>query len=135
MNKLIAWFVALLMCAMFVAAATAAEEDRAAALRTQYSELADKLRQNQFDKPIYLNSSEGEKHVTGDIYARLDYPFAKVKAALNDPKQGPHNWCDVMILHINTKSCRAWTDPDILIMHIGSKDEQALEDAYPVEFT
>ena len=43
---------------------------------------------------------------TRDIYARIDSPFATVRAALNNPG----DWCDILILHVNTKYCRAASD-------------------------
>lgn len=128
--------LALLLGAACIANAAAADGSKAEALRARYAALSDKLQHNQFQAPLYLDSSEGDGHVTGDIYARLDYPFATVSAALNDPAHGPQHWCDVLILHINTKGCRAASDDDgtVLMVHIGSKEEQALEDAYPVKF-
>lgn len=130
------YFIALLICAACATHAAAADSSKAEALRAKYAALADQLQHNQFQAPLYLDSSEGDGHVAGDIYARLDYPFATVRAALNDSAHGPQNWCDVLILHINTKGCRAGSNDagTVLMVHIGSKEEQALDDAYPVKF-
>lgn len=131
MNKLIAWLVVVLTCAMCLAA-VAAPADPAETLRGRYAALQSELRQNQFGQPVHLDSRESGDQVMGDIHARVDYPFAAVKAALSKPQQ----WCEVMILHLNTKSCRATASGEnaMLTVYIGSKDEQALEDAYPVRF-
>ena len=45
-------------------------------------------------------------------------------------------WCDVLILHLNVKSCRPFdvNAEDNLKINIGSKFEQPLEDAYPFDF-
>jgi hypothetical protein len=53
--------------------------------------------------------------------------------ALNNPD----NWCDVLILHINTKHCQAATDKTgtALMVSIGKKATQPLEEAYPIEFS
>lgn len=113
-----------------------AEKGSAQLLRAEYASLQDKLGNNQFKRPLYLDSRESDGQVMGDIYARIDYPFAKVDGALNDPELGPANWCDVLLLHLNTKGCVA-TDSKtgaVLTVYIGSKDEQALDDAYPVKF-
>ena len=61
--------------------------------------------------------------VTGDIYARIDYPFATVRAALKNPG----DWCDILILHINTKYCRAASGSQgvVLDVSIGKKYDQA----------
>ncbi|HEX5539431.1 MAG TPA: hypothetical protein VFX01_06550, partial [Methylophilaceae bacterium] len=127
--------LALILFASYSLAHASPDSNPAEALRAKYAALGDKLQHNQFQQPLYLDSSERDGHVMGDIYARLDYPFAKVKTALNDPQQGPANWCDVLLLHLNTKGCHASSNDDgtLLIMHIGSKDEQALDDAYPVK--
>lgn len=105
-------------------------------LRERYHTLEPRLRQNQFGAPIHLDSSAAEGRVSGDIYARVDHPFATVQAALADPAKSPAHWCDVLILHINTKACRAASNNEgtRLTVHIGSKGEQALRSAFPVRF-
>jgi hypothetical protein len=94
--------------------------------------LQHKLSHNQFQKPLYLDSSETPGGVRGDIYALADYPFATVGAALN----GPGNWCDILSLHLNIKYCRASTTAqgDALNVRIGRKYDQPLDDAYRVVF-
>jgi len=105
----------------------------AASLHAQYAALGEKLQHNPFQRKLYLDSSESSNGLKGDIYALVDYPFSSVSKALNDPK----NWCDVLILHINTKYCHATTDktPIALMVSIGKKTAQPLEDAYPIEFS
>lgn len=68
----------------------------------------------------------------GDIYAVIEQPYAVVGTAL----QGSAHWCDILILHLNVKSCRVSSGPagEVLHLHIGRKFEQALADAYPFEF-
>ena len=68
----------------------------------------------------------------GDIYALVDAPFSSVNAALN----GPAHWCDVMILHINTKYCAASTGTagTVLTVNIGKKVDQPLAETSRVEF-
>ena len=123
-------------CAAFagagwVPAATAATNS-AASLRAKYAALGDQLHHNQFQRTLYLDSAESSRGSRGDIYALVDYPFAKVNAALN----GPAHWCEVLILHINTKYCRVSTDKagSVLAVSIGKKYDQPLDEAYRVEF-
>ncbi|OGQ52447.1 MAG: hypothetical protein A3J24_12795 [Deltaproteobacteria bacterium RIFCSPLOWO2_02_FULL_53_8] len=115
-----------------LAMAAASDADPAASLRAKYAELGDQLSNNQFKRPLYLDSAESSSHLKGDIYAVVDHPFATVNTALN----GPAHWCDVLILHLNTKYCRASTNGagSLLKVSIGKKHDQPLEDAYPVEF-
>jgi hypothetical protein len=104
----------------------------AAALRARYATLTEQLSRNQFQRPIYLESSESPNDSKGDIYALVAHPFAEVAAAL----KAPANWCEVMILHINTKHCRAATDAagTSLAVSIGTKHNQPLAEASRVLF-
>lgn len=102
------------------------------ALRAKHGVLQDRLSRNAFGSPIYLESSETPDGVAGDIYAVVNYPFATVGAVLNKPG----NWCDILMLHLNTKYCRASTanQGDVLSVSIGKKYDQPLGDAYRVVF-
>jgi len=115
------------------AAAVGPETNSAAALRARYADLGQQLSGNQFHRPLVLESAESPTRLQGDIYALLDYPFAGVSAALS----GPAHWCDVLILHLNTKYCHAPTDKvdSLLVVSIGKKSYQELAEAYPVEFS
>lgn len=77
--------------------------DAAATLRSQYQALGERLKNNQFHKPLYLDSQETADNVAGDIHALIDHPFSRVAATLTKAE----NWCDILILHPNTKYCRA----------------------------
>ena len=105
-------------------------------LRDKGQSLAQQLNHNQFQREIYLDSTELEPTLKGEIFAVVDFPFATVNNALNDPVQGPANWCDILILHLNTKYCRASSSSkgDVLSVNIGKKVEQELVDAYRMQF-
>jgi hypothetical protein len=102
-------------------------------LQAKYAALGERLRHNPFQRALYLDSSESSGALKGDIYALIDYPFATVSAALD----GPEEWCDVLILHINTKYCRAESDrfDTLMKVFIGKKYAQPLDDAYPIRFS
>ncbi len=108
------------------------DANSAASLRAKYDGLQNRLNRNQFQRPLYLDSGETPDRVTGDIYARIDYPFAAVRAGLNNPG----GWCDILILHINTKYCRASSGSQgvVLNVSIGKKYDEPLEKAYRVDF-
>lgn len=108
----------------------------AASLRNKYQNLTQQLNHNQFRRQLYLESAESPTTLKGDIYAVMNYPFATLNSTLNDPVQGPANWCDVLILHLNTKYCHASSSSrgKILSVDIGKKVEQELADAYRVQF-
>lgn len=122
----------LLLCATGVASAAVAMPDHAATLRAKYLSLEEPLRQNQFKRQLVLDSSELQGRLKGDIYAIINYPFATVNAGLNNPQ----NWCDVMLLHINTKYCHAERRPSgtVLSVNIGKKTPEELADAARVVF-
>jgi hypothetical protein len=51
-------------------------------LRARYTELSKQLRHNQFQRALYLDSSQSLTDLKGEIYAVVDYPFATVNGAL-----------------------------------------------------
>jgi hypothetical protein len=124
--------IALLCIGARIAHAGDVDANSAASLRAKYDGLQNRLDHNQFQKPLYLDSSETSDSVTGDIYARIDYPFATVRGALNNPV----GWCDILILHVNTKYCRASSGSQgaVLNVSIGKKYDEPLEKAYRVDF-
>jgi hypothetical protein len=124
--------LALLCAGTGLAHAGDADANSPGSLRAKHGALRDRLGHNQFQRPLILDSSETPGGVTGDIYALIHYPFATVGAALNSPG----NWCDILILHLNTKYCRASTPgPEaVLSVGIGRKYDQPLDKAYRVAF-
>ena len=122
----------LLICIASVTFDVMAKPDPTVALRTKYASLQEQLQNNQFKLPLVIDSAETPNRLTGDIYAVANYPFSAVSAGLNNPD----HWCDVMILHINTKYCHASVGPSgtKLSVNIGKKTPQELADAARVEF-
>jgi len=131
---LVVWLTSLLLApAAFRAAhADAPGTRQAAVLRAKYEALRSQLASNQFQRPLHLDSAQGTDGLTGEIYAVIDHPFAASEAVLSKPA----NWCDILILHLNVKYCRASADTaqSILTLYVGRKYDQPLEDAYRVEF-
>ncbi len=122
----------LLLCAAGAASAANPPSDRVAMLRAKYASLETKLKHNQFKLPLVLDSSETASRLKGDIYAIVDYSYGEVSRGLNNPD----HWCDVMLLHINTKYCHAVEGPSrtALNVNIGKKTPEKLDDAARVEF-
>ena len=136
MTKHLPWtrlLKAVTLAAGLAAASFAHGADAAQELRRKYAELKPRLASNQFGQPLYIESTESPGQLKGEAYALLDYPLEKVAAALQTREQ----WCDVLILHLNTKYCRA---ADVngapgLTVYIGKKDPQPLDQAYRVDFS
>lgn len=123
----------LLVCALGVACPAVAMPDAVTALRAKYVMLKKPLRQNQFKRPLVLDSTETPDHLEGDIYAIADYPFAKVNAGLNNPD----HWCEILLLHINTKYCHAVKEPSgtALRVYVGKKIPEKLDEAARIDFS
>lgn len=73
-----------------------------ASLRAAFAALQSQPEKNPFGIPLYLASSQTSKTLKGDLHARVEHPFATVRAALQDPR----SWCEILILHPNVKGCR-----------------------------
>lgn len=119
-----------------MASAASPDSPPAAALRASLVRLTPQLQRNQFQRALHLDSTESPNELKGDIYALVDYPFATVNAALNDPVAGPAHWCDVLILHLNIKYCHAGKDGSgsRIAVNIGKKVHQSLQDSHRVDF-
>ena len=116
----------------FAQAPAAPIESNAKSLLEKHAALQTELVSNAYGRPLFLESVENPSMITGNAYAVLDTPFATVSSTFKSPR----HWCDVMILHINTKYCRAVEDtsPSMLKVNVGKKSEQDLSDTFALEF-
>lgn len=94
--------------------------------------MQERLGHNQFQRPLHLESREAPGEVAGDIYALLDSAFEAAGTALSIPD----DWCDILILHANTKTCRvaSGSPGTVLSLWIGTKHDQPLAEAFRVNF-
>ena len=122
----------LLCLGLGLARAAAADAGPEASLRDKYVELQTRLSDNQFDRPIQLDSIETSDGMLGDAYALVGHPFATVAEALHRPE----HWCDILNLHPNTKFCRPSRagQGSILDLVVGRKHDQPLAEAFDLEF-
>ena len=116
--------------ALGIALATmgAARAQDAVALHARFDALQDKLAHNAYGRPLALQSTQTSDRLEGEVYARVDQPYAAVQRAL----QGTDNWCGILILHLNVKMCHAL--PAGLDMALGRKYDQPVDDAYKLHF-
>ena len=121
----------LLVCTTGLAFAMAESDPAVAALHAKYASLTDQLHQNQFERPLVLDSAETPEGFKGDIYALVDYPFEAVNVGLNNPD----HWCDLLLLHINTKYCHAVVEPSgtTLRVNLGRKTPTELANSTRIE--
>ncbi len=117
----------------FAPTSASADSPQAAPLRAKFSAIGDSLRNNQFKRPIFMESAESNGALKGDVYALVEHPYPTVSAALT----GAAPWCDIMIMPVNTKDCRIAQKggATTLTLRIGRKYDQPIKDAYPIEFT
>ncbi len=72
-------------------------------LRATFETLKPRLANSSFGRPLVLESSEEGGRVRGDVFAVVNHSFREVSTGLNTPDE----WCEVLILHLNVKSCSA----------------------------
>jgi hypothetical protein len=101
-------------------------------LRTRYVELREQLRNNNFHRPLHIDSTQAGDTIRGDVYAVLDHSFREVSGALKDPA----DWCNILILPFNTKYCHAVGSSAAanLLVRIGRRSDQPVEHAFRLDF-
>ncbi len=115
------------------ALASAQTASPADALRQRQAALAPQLEHNAFGRPLVLESAENDNQLSGDIYAVVNRPFPVVRDALKTPA----NWCEVLMLHLNTKQCLPQAGPGGgagLVLSVGRKYDQPPEQAQQIAF-
>jgi hypothetical protein len=122
-----------LACVLATVGAAAWAQDASAALRARYAELAEPMRQSAFGRPLVLESADERGRLRGDIHGVMNHSYAETMSVLSDPGQ----WCEILILHLNTKYCRSeGSAPRAkLSLAIGRKTGQALQDTHRAEFS
>jgi hypothetical protein len=128
---LLLWTAALLLLMPVVAlAAPDLATDGAPALRASCGASACSLARNAFKRPLALESNEAPDRLSGDVYALVDHPFSSVSSALREPAA----WCQVLMLHLNTKHCAVKAGGGALAVAVGRKFDQPLSDAQKLDF-
>ena len=110
------------------AASVRAEEGATspAALLQLRESLRGRMANSPFKIPLIIESVQSSDNVEGDVYAEIKHPFAIVSSALAVPQV----WCDILVLHLNTKSCTLQPDATnpigapTLLMMVGKKVER-----------
>jgi hypothetical protein len=114
----------LVIALCFGCGGTSAQSVSSDVLRARFAAVQAETARNIFDRPLYLQSNESSNTLHGDIFAVIDYDYGEVRHALT---QADH-WCDILILHLNVKYCRASGNGarDALNVGIGRKFDQPL---------
>jgi len=120
------------LCLVFAAQAANAGPQTAPAhaLQDRYASVAGRLASSPFGRPLALESTQSGSQVLGAAYAVVDHPFAE----LRDGLRGPRQWCEVLILHLNVKDCRATPGGGGLALFLGRKHPEPLQEAHRLDF-
>ena len=124
-------FVAAMVALLLPIAAHAAAALGATGLRARHAAVAAQLAASPFGSPLLLESVELAGRMEGDVYAIVDQPFAQLAVALGEAS----HWCDILILHLNTKSCSVGQAAGTRVdLRVGRKEPQPLKDATLLSF-
>jgi len=109
------------------------EIEPVAGLRAQHVAMRERLANNDFKRPLVLDSFHNSQDVRGEIYAVVPDAFGVFSEALAKPQA----WCDILNLHLNTKYCRVAVAKGAtsLVMNVGNKVEQPLKDSFRLVFS
>ena len=103
----------------------------ATSLRARHAALQEQLAHNQFQRPLVIESSQTDRDVKGDVFAVVDWPHSAVQTAL----QGADHWCDLLMVHLLVKDCRAGTaQPPTISLAVARTWDQSLDAAHRIEF-
>ena len=133
MNKTLRQLASVLAClALATVGPAAAFPQDAGTLRAMHEQLRERLANSPFNRPLVLESTQGDASLKGDVFAVVEQPFAVVAPAL----QGTAHWCELLILHLNVKHCGAngAAPNEVLTLVVGRKFDQPLADGHKVAF-
>ncbi|NVN91346.1 MAG: hypothetical protein HXX11_12195 [Desulfuromonadales bacterium] len=128
LQKMVLFIIAAVIL-VTVGSASAAVKPRQGAdmLLDSYRRYSARLATNSYGLPLVVESSEQEDRVQVDVYGIFDHSFIGIANALKVPA----NWCDIVFLPPNIKTCtyRKLNDTWQLAFYLGRKEYQPPEDA------
>jgi hypothetical protein len=88
---------------IYCGAAFASTALDAIALQQDYRTMEEGLLHSPLQRPLILRSQESAEHLSGDLYASVEYGMAALSVATGNTQR----WCEIMLLLSNTKACRS----------------------------
>jgi len=81
--------------------------------------------------PLRLESSESGDTLQGTVHAVFPFDFVSASQALAEPTV----WCEILMLHLNNKSCRLLPGPDApaLALAVARKHDQPSDQAHVLQ--
>jgi len=122
------WLSLTVLAALTTSAAGAAAPDLAEKLRTSRKALEN----SPFERPLLLESTELDGQVHGSVLALVEHPIGDLRESLDTPAE----WCDVLILHLNVKSCAAGRSGagESLALLLGRKGAEEGDGSHAIDF-
>jgi hypothetical protein len=121
---------AALAAACVAWSAPAGAETGAASLRAIYEKDVPALASSPFGRPVLLNSSETAKGLQGEVYGVLDRSLSDMEGVLDTPTR----WCEMLMLHLNNRKCRADDAKQTLTLGVVPKYDVPVEQAADLSF-
>jgi hypothetical protein len=125
--------VAVLAVVLASSGAVLAGEPGSETLRSRYATFeAQHAAAGEAAPAIDIESRDDGEHVVGEIHALLPTSFETASAALKDPA----SWCEILLLHLDTKECRVTHGADGIVLQAGvvTHYDQPASSAYRVAF-
>jgi hypothetical protein len=124
-----AWLSGLVFAA-FVSGAVCAQD--AASLRARHAALHEQFANNQFQRSLYLESSQTDGTLKGETFSVVDVPHGLALQAL----KGANPWCEILMLHLLVKNCVVTKAGSQAIIGLDATRtwDQAVDAAHHIDF-
>jgi hypothetical protein len=105
---------------------------QALALQQSYRSMEDRLLHSPLKRPLTLSSQESAEHLSGDLYASVEYGLATIHTAASSAER----WCEIVLLLSNTKACRVGNNPKAPTLQVSVSSSKSADaaDASVTEF-
>lgn len=123
--------VVLLMGLPGHALADTSNSDPAEAMRALYERAKNTLDNPSPEKPFYLQATNTKETESGEAAVYLPLSLNDVESALGTLS----NWCDILPLHINVKSCTYNLAGDQMTLYMGRKHYQTPDEAFELVYS
>lgn len=94
-------------------------------LRETFASIRPKLASSPFGRPLVLESTEAGGRVRVDVFALVAHGYREVSTGLDTPA----DWCEVLILHPNVKTCTSGSSAAGRALHLTMGTKTAQSDA------
>ena len=122
--------VALAMCIPTSVLADAPISDSVLAMQALYERAKNTLDNPSPEKPFYLLAKNTKETESGEAAVYLPLSLKDVESALGTLS----NWCDILPLHINVKTCTYNLAGNQMTLYMGRKHYQAPDEAFELVY-